>query len=68
MSLPWSKPRRLGRTPHSRTQVPQRLLTRLRRGRLCPGRLPRARVTDSRVCGQAAIIGAVLTSLPAFRP
>ena len=34
--LPSSEPRRLGQTPLSGTQVPQRLLRRLRRGRLRP--------------------------------
>lgn len=38
-------------------------------GRLCRGRRGRhARSTDSLVGGWAAIICAVLTSLPAFRP
>ena len=49
--LPWSKPQRLGRTPHSGTQVPQRLLTRLRRGRLRIVRLPRGQSADSQLCG-----------------
>ena len=51
MFLPWSKPQRLGRTPHSGTQVPQRLLTRLRRGRLRIVRLTRVHGADSRSCG-----------------
>ncbi len=39
-------------TPHhSGTEVPQRLLMRLRRGRLCQGRRTRAQGTDSRLCG-----------------
>jgi hypothetical protein len=39
-SLPWPEPRRLGRTPHSKTQVSQRFLKRLRRGRLRRAPLP----------------------------
>jgi len=63
-SLPWSEPQRLGRTPHSGTQVPQRLLMLLRRGRLCPPpfrhRLPslcgrgRASAPSSRRCRPSA--------------
>ena len=53
---------------HSGTQVPQRLLMRLRRGRLCQGRRTLSQGTDSLLCRLGASICAVLTALPAFRP
>ena len=46
-----SRRNRLRRTHHSGTQVPQRLLTRLRRGRLRIVRLPRVQSADSQSCG-----------------
>ena len=45
---PWSEPPRLGRTPHSRTQVPQRLLMRLYAAGDCD---PHLSSTDSQKCG-----------------
>ena len=66
--LPSSEPRRLGQTPLSGTQVPQRLLMRLRCGEILPRPAgPRASETPEFV-EQAAIICAVLTPLTAFRP
>ena len=46
-----SRRNRLRHTHHSGTQVPQRLLTRLRRGRLRIVRLPRVQSADSHACG-----------------